>query len=92
MTKGMIALLNHVIVRQATIEDLEEIAHLFNEYRVFYQQESCIDKAKSFLFDRLEHRESIIFIAQESVSNRFVGFTQLYPFFSSLAPNTIFVI
>lgn len=73
------------IVRQATIDDLEETAQLFNEYRVFYKQESDLEGAISFLFERFEHRESVIFLIFEAENNRVVGFTQLYPSFSSVS-------
>jgi ribosomal protein S18 acetylase RimI-like enzyme len=72
------------IVKQATIENLEEIAKIFDEYRMFYKQESDINGAKSFLFDRFEHLESVIFIAIDNESNNIIGFTQLYPTFSSV--------
>lgn len=83
---------NKIIVYQATIADLEDIAYLFNEYRIFYQQESDLEGAKAFLFDRLEHRESIIFIAKDRESNKPVGFTQLYPSFSSVSMKRLWIL
>ncbi|WP_306304762.1 GNAT family N-acetyltransferase [Paenibacillus pini] len=77
--------MNPFIVKQATIEDLEEVISLFNEYRIFYKQESDLEGARCFLFDRFEHRESVIFLVKESESNKPVGFTQLYPLFSSVS-------
>lgn len=74
-----------IFVKQATIEDLDGISKLFNEYRIFYNQESDLDGARSFLFNRFEHRESIVFVAIETVSNHPIGFTQLYPSFSSVS-------
>lgn len=74
-----------LIVKQATIENLEEITKLFNEYRVFYKQESDLEGARHFLFDRFEHRESIIFLAYETEFNHAIGFAQLYPSFSSIS-------
>ncbi len=84
MREGMNEL-NPIIVKQATIDNLEEIAYLFNEYRIFYKQESDLEGARCFLFDRFEHRESIIYIANEGESNKTIGFTQLYPSFSSVS-------
>jgi len=74
-----------LIIKQATIEYLDEIASLFNDYRVFYKQESDYEQAKAFLFDRFVHRESTIFLAIDSNNNKAVGFTQLYPSFSSVS-------
>ena len=79
-------------VKQASIENIEEIAKLFNEYRMFYKQDSNINGAKDFLFDRFEHFESIIFIAIEEKSNEIVGFTQLYPSFSSVAMKRSYIL
>ncbi|GAB6926292.1 GNAT family N-acetyltransferase [Paenibacillus sp. JCM 10914] len=72
-------------VSQATIHDLDELVHLFDEYRVFYKQASDMEHARKFLMDRLEHKESIIFIAKDMERNIAIGFTQLYPSFSSIS-------
>jgi len=71
--------------RQATIDDLDPLAELFDLYRIFYGQESDIDGARQFLFQRFEHRESVIFLVQDLEKNQYVGFTQLYPSFSSVS-------
>jgi ribosomal protein S18 acetylase RimI-like enzyme len=77
-------------VRQATINDLEELVEIFNLYRVFYKQPSDKKGALEFLFDRFEHRESIIFLA--TVDNKIVGFTQLYPIFSSVSMKRVWLL
>jgi len=71
--------------RQATIDDLDPLAELFDLYRIFYGQESDIDGARQFLFQRFEHHESVIFLVQDLEKNQYVGFTQLYPSFSSVS-------
>lgn len=83
-------------VRQASIEDLSQLTGLFDGYRQFYGQTSDIDAARRFLSDRFEHQQSIIFIASDNGVG--LGFTQLYPSFSSalmrrtLILNDLFVI
>jgi len=72
-------------VNQSTIKDLKELSVLFNQYRIFYGQESDLKQAYNFLFDRYEHRDSIIFVVRESGRNIIIGFTQLYPVFSSIS-------
>lgn len=72
-------------VKQAAINDLEELAALFNEYRIYYEQDSDIEGARQFLFDRFEHRESVIFLVTDEEKEKGVGFTQLYPVFSSIS-------
>jgi GNAT superfamily N-acetyltransferase len=71
-----------IIIRKATLEDIESLSVLFDRYRVFYHQISDIDSARDFLEARLKYGESVILVA--IVKNAMVGFTQLYPMFSSV--------
>ena len=77
-------------VRQATVSDVPALAPLFDGYRVFYGYPSDPDLARRFLSDRLERRESVIFIAE--TDGEAVGFAQLYPSFSSGRAARIFVL
>ncbi|GGH22486.1 GNAT family N-acetyltransferase [Paenibacillus segetis] len=76
---------NPIQTYQATIADLDQIVPIFDEYRVFYGQESDVEGARQFLFSHLEHRESVIFMAKDTVSGQCAGYTQLYPVFSSIS-------
>ena len=67
--------------RKATIDDLSQLAQLFDEYRMFYHKTSDFSAAQQFLSERLENNDSEIFVAEEG--GQLVGFTQLYPLFSS---------
>jgi GNAT superfamily N-acetyltransferase len=69
-------------VRTCGIEDLDQLAELFDQYRAFYGKPSDIEAGKYFLKERLIHKESVIFVAEDQ-QNQLVGFTQLYPLFSS---------
>lgn len=73
------------VAYQSTIEDLNELSKIFNEYRIFYGQQSNVEKAHEFLFERFVHRESIIFVIKDTSKNMISGFTQLYPVFSSIS-------
>lgn len=77
-------------VRQATIADLEALVPLFDAYRQFYGQPSDLDLARRFLHDRFEALQSTIFIAE--IDGAAVGFTQLYPSFSSTRAQRIYVL
>src|ERR1700676_5108761 len=77
-------------VRQATVDDLDLIAPLFDAYRQFYRQPSDPEAARRFLLERFEHGESVIFLAFENAAA--IGFTQLYPSFSSGAMARIFIL
>lgn len=67
--------------RKATIQDLPQLVGLFDQYRVFYHKESDIPAAENFLKERIENKDSEIFVAEEN--GNLVGFVQLYPIFSS---------
>jgi GNAT superfamily N-acetyltransferase len=71
-----------IIIRKAGKEDIEQVAGLFDLYCIFYEQPSDITAAKNFLQERIEKEESVIFIAENE--NEIIGFTQLYPIFSSV--------
>lgn len=77
-------------VRQATILDLEQLAPLFDRYRQFYGRASDVAAAREFLFARFTNKESTLLIAHED--ERPVGFTQLYPSFSSVSLARIFIL
>lgn len=68
-------------IRAATAEDLETLVPLFDGYRQFYGFASDPAGARAFLADRLNRQESVIFLAMDQ--GQAVGFTQLYPSFSS---------
>ncbi|PIC82857.1 GNAT family N-acetyltransferase [Sporosarcina sp. P1] len=70
-------------VYQATIADLEGVANLFNAYRVYYEQPSDVEGAKEYIKERLEKKESVVFVVKKN--QKYVGFTQLYPTFSSIS-------
>ena len=71
-----------IITRKATTTDISSLADLFDLYRIFYHQPSDIAAATKFLKARLENNESVIFVAEQE--DTMVGFTQLYPIFSSV--------
>lgn len=70
------------MTKQATINDLQTLAPLFDAYRQFYDKESDVEGAKEFLLDRIANNESVIYLAFDEKENA-VGFVQLYPLFSS---------
>lgn len=78
-------------MRRAGIEDLELVVPLFDAYRQFYRQKPDIELARSFLSDRFRNGESVVFLALSS-DGIALGFTQLYPSFSSGAARRIFIL
>ena len=79
-----------ITIRRASIEDLEQIIPLFDAYRVFYEQASDTETARKFLTTRLENNQSVIFLAEEN--GKSVGFTQLYPMYSSVSMEEMYVL
>ena len=77
-------------IYEANIADLDGLADVFNNYRVFYKQESSVEEAKIFLRNRIEREESIIFVAVED--GEYLGFTQLYPSFSSISMKELWIL
>jgi ribosomal protein S18 acetylase RimI-like enzyme len=74
----------------AGVEELEEVSRLFDRYRVFYNQSSDLEAARSFLKERFEQKNSTIFIARSQAQT--VGFAQLYPSFSSVSMKPIWIL
>jgi len=79
-------------ISKAEIQDLEKLVPLFDGYRNFYKQEPNLDGAQKFLLERLNKTESVIFIAKKSGNNDFLGFVQLYPSFSSVRMQHIWIL
>ncbi|MBO9574247.1 MAG: GNAT family N-acetyltransferase [Sphingobium sp.] len=78
-------------IRRATLADLDALAVLFDAYRVFYKQPSDLGGARTFLSERFERNESVIFIAADD-SGHPLGFTQLYPSFTSAGMKRIYIL
>ena len=80
-------------IRQAGIEDIESIIPLFTAYRAFYNIESDPVELRDYLYERLKNNQCVIFLAsidEATTDTAAVGFTQLYPGFSSLSLKNIF--
>lgn len=77
-------------VRQAVLADLPVLARLFDGYRQFYGRAPDVTAAESFLRERFDHGESVIFLAPADDAP--VGFTQLYPSFSSVSLARTFIL
>lgn len=75
---------------KGTKENLDLVVPLFDQYRIFYKQESDKKAARAFLEQRINNDESIIFLA--FFDNIPVGFTQLYPMFSSVSMQPSYVL
>jgi len=77
-------IVNNIKIKQIGLTESHLVVGLFNQYRMFYKQFSDIGMAKAFIDERLQHNESIIFVAIDQDTEQLVGFTQLYPKYSSV--------
>ena len=81
------------MIRRATLLDLEQLTSLFDQYVVFYKKPFNHEKHKSYLKERIENNEAIIFMAfDEENPEKAIGFTLIYITFSSLALNKILIL
>jgi GNAT superfamily N-acetyltransferase len=79
-----------ITVRQAALTDLDAVAALFGQYRAFQGKTPAPVAERAFLQARFDHGESVIFIAHhEQIA---IGFAQLYPSWSSVSLNRVFVL
>lgn len=76
----------------AHLGHLDSIVTLFDAYRQFYKQESNIVQARVFIEERLKLGDSTILIAIESENSHVVGFTQLYPSFTSIGMSRVYIL
>ncbi|PEJ60664.1 GNAT family N-acetyltransferase [Bacillus sp. AFS002410] len=77
-------------VVQAKSEHIVEVAKLFDQYRQFYKQESNVNEAINFITERINNKDSVIFIVKEGEES--LGFTQLYPTFSSVSMKKLWIL
>ncbi|MEN5088574.1 GNAT family N-acetyltransferase [Sphingobacterium faecium] len=77
-------------IQQATINDIEDLEVIFSLYLKFYEVESIRDANITFLNERMQNNESIIFTAKKD--NEIVGFTQLFPTFSSASLKKVYIL
>jgi GNAT superfamily N-acetyltransferase len=83
-----------VEILQAYTRHLSLIVDLFDEYRQNLSQPPNPEGARAFLAERLDKRDSVIFFASEGSGSfqRALGFSQLYPSYSSVWMKRIWIL
>ena len=74
---------------QANPSRLDDLAFLFDAYRVFCKKPD-LATAKKFLRDRLTNGQSVAFMVYNN--SRVDGLTQLYPLFSSVNMTAVWLL
>ncbi len=79
-------------VTRAGAAHLDALVPLFDGYRRFYRQPSDLAAARGFLAERFAAADSVIFVASLPGVPGLAGFTQLYPFFSSVRMRRVWIL
>jgi len=82
--------MSKITLTRVTADHLDTLIPLFDAYRQFYAQRSDLDGVRHFLTERLIRNESVMFLASED--SQATGFAQLYPTFSSLSMNRVWIL
>ena len=81
------------MIRKASLKDLDQLTPLFDKYLIFYKKKSNLEKHKSFLKERIENNEAIIFLAfDDENKDKAIGFALIYPTFSSVLLSKILIL
>ena len=70
---------------------IEQVGKLFDLYRQFYKYDSNLITSTNYIKDRINNKESKIFIAINN-NNEGIGFVQLYETFGSLDLGKIIIL
>lgn len=83
-----------VQIVRAGIEQVGQVAPLFDSYRQFYGQASDLAGATAFLRERLTKQQSVVFLAVDEAgpTPTGLGLVQLYPSFSSVRMKPIWIL
>jgi len=79
------------LIQRAGTDDLDALAPLFDAYRQFYAQPSDLHRARDWLAERMARGESVVLLAKDA-DGEIVGFTQLYPMFSSVRTARLWIL
>lgn len=74
----------NITVAKAGLNELDLVAGLFDNYRIFHKQSSNLEEGKKFIQERIESHQSVILIAIENQTSgvKPLGFVQLNPSYS----------
>src|SRR5450432_1827580 len=79
-------------VREATLQDLDGVAALFDAYRQFYELPADEPAAREYLQARLTAQDSVVLVAVHAETQALQGFCQLYPSRCSLLAAPIYIL
>ena len=80
----------HIV--KCTEKYVGQLAAVFDDYRVFCGFERNLAETTEFLTKLIRNEESVIFVAMDSESDSVMGFVNLYPSYSSLALQRLWIL
>lgn len=83
--------MENIKIVRAHPEHLGKLVPLYSGYREFYEADSDPERETAFLKQRMENNESVIYLA-ENESGDGMGFFQLYPIFSSVMMQRVWLL
>jgi len=85
---------DNIEIVEAGPDQIEDLATLFDGYRVFYKQPSDVARARDFISERVARGESVIFLAtgENNGKESALGFVQLFPTFSSVSTKRLWIL
>lgn len=83
--------MSNIRIVQASESTLEQTVEVFDLYRQFYQQPTDLASARAFINSRLQKQDTIIYLALNAEQEP-LGFTQLFPSFSSVAMKPVYIL
>ena len=78
-------------VKNVSMNNLDDLVGLFDQYMVFYKKPSSPAKYKEYLRERIKNNEATIFLAYDDTGSP-VGFSLNYHTFSSVSQGKVVVL
>ncbi|TDM02385.1 GNAT family N-acetyltransferase [Macrococcus carouselicus] len=79
-----------MIIREMNNDDIKNVSVLLNDYRMFYHKPNELDKCEIFLKERIDNKESQVFIAE--LNEEIIGFVQIYSIFSTVSLQRAYIL
>lgn len=83
--------MKNITTRLATLDDIDQLAALFDAYRQFYELPPDLQLSRQYILDRMLGNESVLILAKDETGAP-AGFCQMYPTFCSLAAAPIYAL
>lgn len=83
--------MKNISTRLATLDDIDQLATLFDAYRQFYELPPDLALSLQYILDRMLGNESVLILAEDETGAP-AGFCQMYPTFCSLAAAPIYAL